>query len=80
MNQCHIDASIWREKLVIELTCKRCGGTHGALDVCPEAPGFLDYLGGWFRGERSVMNYLAISGLTLVFVLGTLVVVAAVRG
>lgn len=63
-----------------ELTCKRCGGTHRPMELCPEAPGFIDYLGGWFSGDRGPMNYLAICGLTLFCALSVLIVIAVSRG
>lgn len=61
-------------------TCKRCGEAHGVMGLCPQAPSFIDYLRGWLKGERSPMNYLAMSGSTLLVTLSTLIVIAVLRG
>lgn len=49
------------------------------MEMCPDAPSFLDYLSGWFNGERGPLNVLAISGLSLLLTLGTLIVIAVAR-
>jgi hypothetical protein len=49
------------------------------MEMCPDAPHFIDYLRDWFKGARAPMNYLAISGGTALLALIALIVIAVVR-
>lgn len=60
--------------------CDHCGGTHRLMEICPESPGFTDYLRGWLEGDRGAKNYIAVYGLAILLTLNVVMAVTVFHG